>query len=270
MRQSLVATLLIALAGGTAFAAMQAPHGDHAATNPALEAAIASPGRTDINRTRDAYRNPLQTLTFFGVKPGDTVVEMIPGGAWYSEILAPYLAASGKLYAAQPAGRGHDALKTRFTSDSAFAKVSLVGLPASPEDVPPGTVDTVLTFRNMHNLIMAGDGREAQILANVFAMLKPGGTFGVVDHRLPESRDSAAERTSGYLKVSTVRRAVEAAGFEYVESSEINANPKDTADYPKGVWTLPPTFREGDTDRAKYQAIGESDRMTLKFRKPAA
>lgn len=270
MRQSLVATLLIVLAGGTAVATMQTHHGDHAAANPALEAAVAAPTRTSTNRLRDPYRHPLETLTFFGVKPGDTVVEMIPGGAWYSEILAPYLAASGKLYAAQPPGRAYDSLKARFGGESTFAKVSLVNLPATGAEIAPGSVDVVLTFRNMHNLVMAGDGGEAGILANVYAMLKPGGTFGVVDHRLPESRDGTAERTSGYLKVSTVRRVVEAAGFEYVGASEINANPRDTADYPKGVWTLPPTYREGDADRARYQAIGESDRMTLKFRKPTA
>jgi len=124
----------------------------------------------------------------------------------------------------------------------------------------------VLTFRNVHNMVMRGNGGE--IFSHFFRMLKPGGVLGVVDHRLPEDRDSAVEKTSGYLKVSTVRKLAEDAGFVLEASSEVNANPRDTADWATGVWTLPPTLRNGEVDRDKYLAVGESDRMTLRFRKP--
>lgn len=259
MRPMLTAVLAASLCVPAVAVAQSAP-------SRALATAIAAPSRTPANVARDRYRNPGPTLTFFGVKPTDTVVELIPGGGWYTEILAPYLAAKGTLYAAQPAGRSFDALKTKLAAAPAYSKVKLVPLQGS--GIAPNSVDAVLTFRNLHNLVMRGDGSEAKLLAEVFAMLKPGGTLGIVDHRLPEDRDAAAEKTSGYLKTSTVRRVVEAAGFTLAAASEINANPKDTADYPKGVWTLPPNYAEGEADRAKYAAIGESDRMTLKFVKP--
>ena len=144
--------------------------------------------------------------------------------------------------------------------------MKLVAYPEEAASIPANSVDTVLTFRNVHNMVMGGS--EDATFKAFFAMLKPGGTLGIVDHRLPEDRDTALEKSSGYLKVSTIRRIAEGAGFEYVGASEVNANPKDTADWEKGVWTLPPTLRNGEVDRAKYVAIGESDRMTLKFRKP--
>jgi predicted methyltransferase len=141
--------------------------------------------------------------------------------------------------------------------------------------VAPGTADVVLTFRNVHNWKMGSMHPDkadysADAFREIFAMLKPGGTLGIVDHRLPESASAEREKSSGYIKTSTIRQMAEAAGFRFVASSEINANKKDKADYPKGVWTLPPNYAEGEADRAKYQAIGESDRMTLKFVKPAA
>ena len=234
--------------------------------SPALMAAVAAPTRTPANVERDKYRNPGATLAFFGVKPTDTVVELIPSAGWYTEILGPYLAQRGTLYAAQSPGAGQDRLKAKLAASPVYAKVKVV--PLMGAGIAPNSVDAVLTFRNIHNLTMRGDGTDAKLLAEAYAMLKPGGTLGIEEHRLPESRDVAAEKTSGYLKVSSVRRIVEAAGFRYIGSSEVNANPRDTADYPKGVWTLPPNFREGDVDRAKYAAIGESDRMTLKFVKP--
>ena len=235
-------------------------------SSPALMAAVAAPTRTGANVERDKYRNPAATLAFFGVKPTDTVVELIPSGGWYTEILAPYLAQRGTLYAAQPPGAGQERLKAKLATAPVYSKVKVV--PLMGAGIAPNSVDAVLTFRNLHNLTMRGDGSEAKLLAEVYAMLKPGGTLGIEEHRLPEARDVAAEKTSGYLKVSTVRRVVEAAGFRFAGASEVNANPRDTADYAKGVWTLPPNFREGDVDRAKYAAIGESDRMTLKFVKP--
>jgi predicted methyltransferase len=151
-----------------------------------------------------------------------------------------------------------------------YGHVKLAAFPwsAGQPKVPDGTADMVLTFRNVHNWRMGGDEKAAEAFRQMFAMLKPGGVLGIEDHRLPEGASVERETSSGYLKVSTVRRLAEAAGFRYVGASEVNANPKDTADWPNGVWTLPPSYRLKDVDRAKYAAIGESDRMTLKFRKP--
>lgn len=238
---------------------------DHAA-HQAIMAAVAAPNRSATNTPRDQYRHPVETLLFFGVKPGQTVVEYSPGGGWYTEILAPLLKDKGTLYAAQAPGRGFDNLKAKLAATpDVYGKVKLVPWPETA--IPANSVDTLLTFRNVHNMVM--NGSEAATFKAFYTMLKPGGTLGIVDHRLPEERDTALEKSSGYLKVSTVRRLAEAAGFQYVGASEVNANPKDTADWTKGVWTLPPVLTNGETDKAKYQAIGESDRMTLKFVKPA-
>ncbi|MET0362666.1 MAG: methyltransferase [Sphingobium sp.] len=228
--------------------------------------AVDSPTRTPAFRARDAYRHPRETLGFFGVTAGQTIVEFAPGGGWYTEILAAIPRGSGTFYAAQSPGKGYDALAARIAASPAtLGSVKLVPWPDNGA-IPDGSVDTVLTFRNVHNMVMSGTG-EANF-KRFFTMLKPGGTLGVVDHRLPEDRDSAQEKTSGYLKLSTIRRLAEQAGFVLEATSEINANPKDTANWPDGVWTLPPSYQLGDVDRAKYAAIGESDRMTLRFRKP--
>lgn len=241
-----------------------------------LAAAVAAPTRTAANVARDKYRKPAETLSFFGVKPTDNVVEIWPGGGWYTEILAPYLATSGKLTVAPPAGRGAEAVGKRLDADAAtYGKVVRANFPSLLPNstlVAPGSADVVLTFRNVHNWQM-GSGNNSQAYTEtafreIFAMLKPGGVLGIEDHRLPESADVAREKSSGYIKVSTVRAMAEKAGFKFAGSSEVNANPRDTKDYPKGVWTLPPMFAEKDVDRAKYAAIGESDRMTLKFVKP--
>ena len=160
-------------------------------------------------------------------------------------------------------------------NEALYGRIRTAAFPAweaAEARVPDGSADVVLTFRNVHNWV-SGYQRNGQPYAEeafrqIYAMLRPGGTFGVVDHRLPEAADAARERTSGYLKVSTVRRLAEAAGFRFAGASEVNANPRDTADWPDGVWTLPPTLRLGDRDRARYLAIGESDRMTLRFVKP--
>jgi len=258
--------LLLPLAAATAQHEGHADHAAHKAADP-LAAAAASSSRTPANVARDAYRHPVETLRFFGVTPNQTVVEFSPSGGWYTEILAPLLKDKGSLIALQPTGRYLDRYKSFLAAKpEAYAKVKLVAFPEQAATIPAGSVDTVLTFRNVHNLVMSG--AETATFKSFFAMLKPGGTLGIVDHRLPESRDTALEKSSGYLKTSTVRRIAEAAGFEYVGASEVNANAKDSADWPKGVWTLPPTLSNGETDKAKYLAIGESDRMTLKFRKP--
>jgi predicted methyltransferase len=241
----------------------------------ALLDAVAAPTRTPANVARDKYRHPLETLSFFGVRPGATVVEIWPGGGWYTEILAPLAAARGTLYAAAPWPEGAkpvQALQAR--NPAAYARVKLAAFPAAAgaPKVPDGSADIVLTFRNVHNWRMGylrqGQDYSAEAFRQMFAMLKHGGTLGIEDHRLPERASVAREATSGYLKVSTVRRLAEQAGFQFVAASEANANPKDSADWPKGVWTLPPTYTLGAVDRARYAAIGESDRMTLKFRKP--
>jgi len=238
----------------------------------ALRLATAAPTRTAANVARDAFRHPVETLSFFGIQPDDTVVEIWPGGGWYTEILAPYLARGGGTYIAAAPDRGLTGVRKLIAAQpSLYAGVRTANFPilaAGGTAVAPGSADVVLTFRNVHNWMMGKEPFEAQAFAQMYAMLKPGGTLGVVEHRLPESKDDARQLRSGYVKVSTVRRLAEAAGFRLVAASEVNANPRDTTDHPEGVWTLPPTYRLGDKDRALYAAIGESDRMTLKFVKP--
>lgn len=258
-------SLLLALTTATAaFAGPAVPPEVEIARG--IDNAVAARTRTPANVLRDRYRHPEQTLKFFDVRPEQTIVEYNPGGGWYTEILAPLTMGKGLLYAAQPSGKGHDALAAKFAADPAtYGAVKLAAWP--PEGaIPDGSADAVLTFRNIHNMVMAGTA-DANF-RRFFALLKPGGVLGIEDHRLPEDRDSALEKSSGYLKVSTVKALAEKAGFVLEAQSEINANPKDSADWPKGVWTLPPTYTLGDVDRAKYAAIGESDRMTLRFRKP--
>jgi predicted methyltransferase len=279
-----------ALAGAAilALSAVQATaqdHSRHAAQKQSgfahqahLQQAVADARRTPTNVARDRYRHPVETLAFFGVEPNDTVVEIWPGGGWYTEILAPYLAAGGgRLILAAPTwGRtGIDKLKAGDATR--YGPLTVADFPVfdgKTAEVPAGSADVVLTFRNVHNWRMGyrrDDKADYSLDAfkQIYAMLKPGGVLGIEDHRLPESADAERERNSGYIKVSTVRRLAEAAGFQLAGSSEVNANPKDTADWPNGVWTLPPSLALKDQDREKYLAIGESDRMTLKFIKPA-
>ena len=261
-------------------AAMQhdghAGHDAHAAHKgaDAIAAAVAAPTRTPANVARDPYRHPAETLAFFGVKPGDTVVELWPGGGWYTEILAPLAkSGGGTLYVAAPWERGLNRVKAKQAENAAlYGALKLAEFPHAGTNpkVPDGSADVVLTFRNVHNWRFGGADKTADAFKQIFAMLKPGGTLGVVEHRLNESDDSAKEEKSGYMKTSSIVAFAEAAGFKLAGESEINANPKDTKDYEKGVWTLPPSLTEGDKDRAKYVAIGESDRMTLKFVKPAS
>jgi predicted methyltransferase len=248
------------------------------ARQTALRAAIAAPTRTAANLPRDVYRHPFETLDFFEVDPNDTVVEIWPGGGWYTEILAPYLAAGGgRLILATPDGQLGGVAKLREAQPAIYASLGTAVFPAfdaAATRVPDGTADVVLTFRNVHNWRMGYRRDDKQdyspeAFRQIYAMLKPGGILGVVDHRLPESASEERERTSGYIKTSTVRRLAEQAGFRLAASSEVNANPKDTADWPDGVWTLPPALRLKDKDRERYLAIGESDRMTLKFIKPS-
>jgi predicted methyltransferase len=250
--------------------------GGHVAIDPSIARAVADPGRSAADRARDRYRHPAETLTFFGLKPGMTVVELFPGGGWYSAILAPYLAADGHYVAAVPPGKATESFNALVAGDQArYGKAQIVTYDAGQQTdlVPAGTADMVLTFRNIHNLLgepdKAGDGDAPQAFADWYRALKPGGVLGIEEHRLPEQGDTALEKASGYVKRSTVIRLAMAAGFRLEGASDVNANPRDDHDHPKGVWTLPPTFSLGDQDRAKYAAIGESDRMTLRFVKPA-
>ena len=261
-----------------ASAAVQAK-GESTKVDPKLQAVIASQERPEADRARDRYRHPAETLTFFGLKPDMTVVEIAPGGGWYTEILAPYLSQSGHYYAAGPATTLPDssegAKKAVATLSSKFAaNPQRYGKPTITEFQPPlrtevapaGTADLVLTFRNVHNWI----ARETELAAfkSFFAALKPGGTLGVVEHRGKPGETLDEMKKSGYVSEAYVKQLAQLAGFEFVASSKVNDNPKDTKDYADGVWTLPPTLKLGDRDREKYLAIGESDRMTLKFVKP--
>ena len=267
--------LLLLTAGLPLLAAPAVPAAAKIASNAerrALAAAVAGPARSEANRLRDRYRNPAATLAFFGVRPRHTVVEIFPGGGWYSEILAPYVLNGGGAYYAAAPERGLGGFRKLIEKDQAlYGRARLAAFPvraATEAGVPAGSADVVLTFRNVHNWAMGEKPYAPLAFSQMYAMLKPGGVLGIEEHRLPESADSAREKTSGYMKVSSVRRLAEAAGFRYAGSSEINANKRDTANWADGVWTLPPTYRLADKDRAKYQAIGESDRMTLKFVKP--
>ncbi|HBA66915.1 MAG TPA: methyltransferase [Methylococcaceae bacterium] len=247
------------------------------AETSALRQAIDGAHRSAENKARDAYRHPEQTLSFFDVGESMTVVEIWPGAGWYTEILAPYLKNKGKLYAAH---FSKDAKVLYFqTTLQAFVdkmqqqpevydKVELTVLqpPEAVEIAPEGSADRVLTFRNVHNWIKAGQADA--VFAAMFKALKPGGVLGVVEHRSLPGAAIETQVQSGYVDESHVIDLAEKAGFKLLDRSEINANPKDTKDHPAGVWTLPPTLRLNEKDRAKYLAIGESDRMTLKFVKP--
>ena len=230
---------------------------------------LAGRHRSAAHRARDVYRHPQQTLAFMGVTPSLDVVELWPGGGWYTEVLAPLLRDCGHLTSVG-APTGPDYAHQLAAAPAIYGKVSVVDV--EPEKPAPfslakdGSVDIVLTFRNVHNWVAAG--YEARIYEAAFRALKPGGTFGVVEHRAQKGTDEATSAKTGYVDEEALIARIQKAGFVLEEKSEINANPKDSKDYPGGVWTLPPSLALGDVDKAKYLAIGESDRMTLRFKKP--
>jgi predicted methyltransferase len=254
-----------------------------AAFSARLDEALAGSHRSDANKARDAARHPKETLTFFGMKGGMTVVELAPGGGWYTEVLAPALRDNGKLIVAvgQPASgssdnakaymeRGNTALREKFAADAAhYDQVLITEFDVkNPSFGAPGSADMVVTFRNVHNWTQAKT--DAAMFKAAFDVLKPGGVLGVTDHRAAPGTDSATSAETGYITEAYVEQLATDAGFQLAGKSEINANPLDTKDHPEGVWTLPPSFALKDKDREKYAAIGESDRMTLRFVKPGA
>jgi predicted methyltransferase len=261
-------------------AAPGAPAAAAPAATPGLEGAVAGGWRLDSVKARDTWRHPVETLAFFGLKPTDTVVEIWPGGGYWTAILGPWLkSGGGKLIAAHPESPEAVAAWKAAYGDHPETYGDITVTTASktaPGIAPDGSADVVLTFRNIHNWMSAGFADK--IFADAFRALKPGGVLGVEEHRLPSARDQDLKASSGYVQENYVVQLAQNAGFVLEESSEINANPKDTADHPLGVWMLPPNLRapqagspEAATyDKAKYEAIGESDRMTLRFRKPAS
>ncbi|CAN7515502.1 class I SAM-dependent methyltransferase [Caulobacter sp. LjRoot300] len=256
------------------------------ADDPVLKTAISSPHRTAANAARDQARHPYESLVFWGLKPRQTVIEVSPGGGYWTEILAPYAKATGGTYVAgvadlanpkisEGARKGRAAFEARFADPALYGKVRFVNFgPVAGPLGAPGSADLVLTARNVHNWTVQ-PGVADKIFADFFAVLKPGGLLAVEDHRA-DPKSETDKGADGYLATATVVALAEKAGFKLDATSEINANPKDTKDHPFGVWTLPPTRQSAPDgqpadpafDRAKYDAIGESDRMTLRFRKP--
>ena len=282
-RLSLFLGVAVALCGATVAYAQSAPTAEakrHATAATSLDTVVAGSWRDPANVARDGYRHPKETLGFFGIAPTQTVIEITPGGGWYSEILAPFLHDHGQYIAAvvDPAavaeGKSRDyqqksktGLESKFAAAAAqYGKAKVVGYdPKAPVFGPADSADLVLTFRNVHNWRMSGQAEG--MFKGFYAVLKPGGVLGVVEHRA--KADVAANDKSGYVGQAQVIALAEAAGFKLQEKSEINANPLDTKDHPNGVWTLPPSNDHETADDAKYKAIGESDRMTLRFVKPA-
>lgn len=255
---------------------VQAAPANPASVDATLSQALSSSYRSPKNKARDKYRHPKQTLEFFGLQPDMTVVELWPGMGWYTEILAPVLKEHGQLIVTNldpndPKVR-EGKMARRYAQKLAatpalFGKVRVAVVhPPNIDLGVDGQADLVLTFRNFHNWLAGGYDR--QVVEAAYKALKPGGIFGVVEHRAKPGTSVARMKKTGYVTERYIIDELQSVGFKLVAQSEINANPKDTADHPHGVWSLPPTLRGGDQDRAEFEAIGESDRMTLKFQKP--
>lgn len=269
MKKSPLLSLAILFAVAAAIIASTPSH----AGDARLAEIVSGDHRTQKYAARDKYRHPVETLTFFGIRPDMTVVEIWPGGGWYTEILAPYLKDEGKYYAAH---RNRETDNKRILAGikrydaklaarpDLYGKVTVTQLSRNKTAVAPeGSADMVLTFRNVHNWMKFGF--DSTIFEAMHKALKPGGILGVVEHRADPDAFPDPQALSGYVQEAQMIELAEAAGFKLIAKSEVNANPKDTRDHPKGVWTLPPSLRLKDKDREKYLAIGESDRMTLKF-----
>ncbi len=271
LRSLLAATVAVTIAA-PAFAA-----------DAQLQAAVAGSQRSEAHKARDAHRHPVETLTFWGLKPNQTVIEVSPGSGYWTEILAPYAKATGGTYVAtaadlnnpqlsEAAKKGRAAFEQRYADEAKFGKITYVGFgPNSGPLGAPGSADMVITARNIHNWAPNPPMLE-KVMKDFHAVLKPGGVLAVEEHR-KDPKPEAPNWSDGYMSEATVIAAAEKAGFKLAARSEVNANPKDTKDHPFGVWTLPPTRQSAARgqpadpafDRAKYDAIGESDRMTLRF-----
>jgi predicted methyltransferase len=247
--------------------------------NSSIASILAGDWRSPENKARDQYRHPQQTLGFFGVKPSDTVIEITPSSGWYTEVLAPLVKDKGRYIGtvtdptktSSEASRDYNAKQNKSLREKMAARIDVYGNaslleidPKAPVIGESSSADVVLTFRNVHNWM--GAGTQAEMFEAFFEVLKPGGTLGVVEHRAKDNVPTGDK--TGYVGEAQVIAMALAAGFTLDARSEVNANPKDTKDYSGGVWTLPPNLREGEKDRVKYLAIGESDRMTLRFKKP--
>jgi len=251
-------------------------------TRKDLNAAINGPQRSEESKARDVYRKPYETLEFLGFRSDMTVVEIWPGGGWYTQILGPALRTRGKLYAAQfslnpPAGYQRRVLgkfMSMLGNDPDLYRdvvVTHFALPYALQVAPPGSADMVVTFRNVHNWVMPsnGGGKNAHLAFQaMFDALKPGGVLGVVDHRWPDPATEDPLAKNGYISAERTIQLAQDAGFVLADRSDILSNPRDNHEHPKGVWTLPPSLALGEKDAQKYRDIGESDRFLLKFVKP--
>jgi len=269
-----IRSLLALVSLGLGLALLQLPPPATAA-DAALQASLASATRTPAFVKRDGARHPQEELEFFGLRPDMTVVEVSPGGGYWTEILAPYLKAAGTYYVAVPPPKdpeapepGKDRFRAKLAADpETYGKVKITQLGLDHYAMTPdNSVDLIVTFRNLHNWM--GAGYAPQALAGFFKSLKPGGILGIEDHRGRNDVVQDPKADNGYVRQDYTIELAKKAGFEFVGSSEINANPRDTKDWPEGVWTLPPTLALKDKDREKYVAIGEADNYVLKFRKP--
>jgi len=272
-KSSLTRCLLAPALASLAFCAAAIAGPAH--SDPALSAAVASPARTPEFAARDAARHPVEELSFFGIAPTQTVVELWPGGGYWTEILGAYLAPGGHYYVALPVASGTEESagvthwRTRMAAQgSRLGKIQETALGPNHFDIAPaGSADLVLTFRNLHNWMDGGFADQA--LAACFRALKPGGILGIEEHRGRNDVAQDPKAKNGYVRQDYTIALAKKAGFVLVDSSEINANPRDTKDWVDGVWTLPPTLSQGDKDKARYVAVGEADNFVLKFRKPA-
>ena len=271
-RATALSCLVIAggLIGGCATPGGRQPTAD------ALDAVLAGSQRTAADRSRDRYRHPKETLLFFGIRARTRVLQVWPESGWYTRIIAPLVQQQGRYYAGVIApdpgsrfllGRLANYRRLLASRPDLYGGVKVVTFPLDGADVlPPGSVHMVLSFRDLHEWMALGDAPQA--LATIYRVLAPGGVFGVVDNRGDPAAPQDPRAKSGYVRQDYAIRMIEAAGFRLVATSEVNANPKDTRNYRCGVWALPPDYRLGNIDRARYEAIGESDRFTLKFIKP--
>ncbi len=280
---ALAALSLLAACDDSAQQASAPPPSPAGAAIGTLNWAVSTPWR--IQPERDKYRHPLQTLSFFGVRNDATIIEIYPGAGWYTSILAPFekeggghfiVATFDPVTANAPQKAALDDFRKRFIEhEEIFGKIDMVPFSKTSQPLgPENSADFVLTFRNVHNFMAGGYAEKA--FRDFYAVLKPGGVLGIEEHRLPEGKEQDPLARTGYVAEDYVKRLAQEAGFEFVEASEINANPKDKGDHPFGVWTLPPVLRSAPNgqpddpsfDHTPYIQIGESDRMTLKFRKP--